>query len=179
MKKIVAIMVIVSAFNAFAGDVVMLVNGKKFEGNVVKIKECQVDFKIDNIKYTIPAADIFAIKFENEESKVYKKYLNAPNRDVNKCLAGSLDAEMYHGKRFGHFMLGFLFGPAAMIGTAMSNPTPERGKETMLMSNNSDSFSDVIYLKCYKKQAKSQLVIAELLGWSSWMLIALNFLALS
>ena len=53
MKKIVAIMVIVSAFNAFAGDVVMLVNGKKFEGNVVKIKECQVDFKIDNVKYTV------------------------------------------------------------------------------------------------------------------------------
>ncbi len=67
-------------------------NGKKFEGSVVKIKECQVEFKIDNVKYTIPAADIFAIKFENEESKVYKKYLNAPNRDVNKCLAVSTRA---------------------------------------------------------------------------------------
>lgn len=176
MKKLVVILLSFTVINVFAGDVLTLMNGNKFDGKVVKIKECQIEYKIQNEKFLIPASDIHSIQFEDINNRIYRNYLKSANRDINNCLAGSLDAEMYHGKKFGHFMLGFLFGPFAMVGTALSNPTPEKGKETMLMSRNRDFFSDVVYLKCYKKQAKSQLIGAEALGWCTWILISLNLL---
>ncbi len=176
MKKLIVILLSFTVVNVFAGDVLTLMNGNKFDGKVVKIKECQIVYKIQNEKFIIPASDIHSIQFEDINNRLYRNYLKSANRDINNCLAGSLDAEMYHGKKFGHFVLGFLFGPFAMVGTALSNPTPEKGKETMLMSRNKDFFSDPVYLKCYKKQAKSQLVLSEALGWGSWILISLNFL---
>ncbi len=70
-------------------------------------------------------------------------------------------------------MLGFLFGPLAIIGTALSNPTPERGKETYMMSKNKEQFSDPEYLSCYKKKAKQHLITMELSGWALWLAILL------
>jgi hypothetical protein len=95
------------------------------------------------------------------------------NDNQDKCLNGKLDAEHYHGKRGGHFVLGVLFGPFAMIGTLVSSPTPERGKQTYLMSKNKDRISDPLYLSCYKKKAKGQLIGMEGLGWAAWVLLTL------
>ena len=88
-------------------------------------------------------------------------------------MKGKLDAENYHGKKGGHFILGMAFGPFAMIGTALSNPTPEKGKRTYMMSENKANFNDLEYLSCYKKQAKRQLITMEGLGWATWILIVL------
>jgi len=84
-----------------------------------------------------------------------------------------LDAENFHGKKGGHFVLGVLFGPFAMIGTALANPKPKKGKDTYMFSENKELFDDPMYLSCYRKKAKGQLIGMEALGWGSWLLLLL------
>lgn len=161
------------AFASYAGDVLTLNNEMVFEGKVKKIKDCTVIFKASGKKYVVPADEIFSIEFEDVRNKVYTKYMEIANQDSDKCLQGRLDAENHHGKKGGHFALGVLFGPFAMLGTALANPTPEKGKRTYMMSENKELFSDPEYLSCYKKKAKGQLIGMEALGWGAWILFAL------
>jgi hypothetical protein len=174
MNKItLSITAILFAIASFAGDILTLNNEMVFEGKVTKIKDCAVVFKADGQKYIVPASEIFSLQFENTEDKVYTDYMQMADGDPNKCLNGSLDAENYHGKKGGHFILGVLFGPFAMIGTALADPTPEKGKQTYMMSKNKEQFSDPEYLSCYKKKAKGQLIGMEALGWGAWILLVL------
>ena len=174
MKKIttalLATLLIVSS--AFAGDIITLNDNKSFEGKVTKIKNCSVVFKADGEKFMIPATDIFSIQFEDVNDKVYTNYL-ALSDNAENCLKGRTDAESFHGKEAGHFILGVLFGPFAMLGTLVSNPTPERGKNTYMNSENRELFSDPAYLKCYKNKAKGKLIGMEALGWGAYLLIIL------
>lgn len=174
MKKIV-LTVVVALFSiaSFAGDVLTLTNEMVFEGQVTRIKDCSVLFKADGKKYIVPATEIYTIEFENPENKVYTDYMKMAEGDPNKCMNGRVDADNYHGKKGGHFVLGVLFGPFAMIGTALSNPTPEKGRNTLMMSKNKDQFSDPEYLSCYRSKAKGQLVGMEALGWGAWILLLL------
>lgn len=175
MKKTTLILTaFLFSISSFAGDILTLNNEKAFEGKVTKIKDCSVVFKAEGNKYIIPAADIFSIQFENTEDKVYTEYLKMTDSNPNKCLNGILDAENYHGKKGGHFVLGVLFGPFAMIGTALADPTPEKGKQTYMMSKNKDQFSDLEYLSCYRRKAKGQLIGMEALGWGAWVLFVLT-----
>ena len=158
---------------SFASDILTLNNEMVFQGKVIKIKDCSVVFKADGNKYVVPASEIFSLQFENTEDEVYTEYMKMADGDPNKCLNGNLDAENYHGKKGGHFVMGMLFGPFAMIGTALSNPTPQNGKQTLMMSENKAQFNDPEYLSCYKKKAKGQLIGMEALGWGTWILILL------
>ena len=161
------------ALSSFAGDILTLNNEMVFEGKVTKIKDCAVVFSSDANKYVVPVSDIYSIQFADTEDKVYTDYLEMSEENPDKCLNGRLDAELYHGKKSGHFILGFLFGPFSIIGTALSNPTPERGRKTYMLSKNKDQFSDPQYLSCYKKKAKGQLIGMEALGWGAWVLLLL------
>lgn len=175
MKKKVLLfsLAIFTSLSLFAGDVLTLSNKMVFEGKVINIKDCDIVFKTDGDKYIIPSSDILSIQFENTDNKIYTDYLKQSENDPNKCLQGRLDAENYHGKKGGHFVLGVLFGPFAMIGTALSEPTPEKGKMTYMLSKNKEQFNDPEYLMCYKKKAKSQLIGSEALGWGAWILFLL------
>ncbi len=157
----------------FAGDILTLNNEMVFEGKVIKIRNCEVVFKADGNKYIVPAADIFSIEFEDTQDKVYTDYMQMVGENPEKCLKGRLDAENYHGKKGGHFILGVLFGPFAMIGTALANPTPEKGRRTYLYSKNREQFTDLEYLSCYRKKARGQLIGMEALGWGAWILFVL------
>jgi hypothetical protein len=173
MKKISLILFAACfALVSAAADVLILNNEMMFEGKIVKIKGCNVIFKTKDTKYIVPASDIYAIQFENPEDKVYTDYMALAAGDVNKCLNGQLDAEHFHGKKGGHFILGVLFGPFAMIGTALATPTPEKGQKTYMLSQNKDQFNDPEYLSCYKKKAKGQLIAMEALGWLAWIVVA-------
>lgn len=158
----------------FAGDILTLNNEMTFEGKVTKIKDCAVVFKAAGEKYIVPVTEIFSIEFENTEDKIYKEYMEMSDEDPSKCLLGKLDAENYHGKKGGHFFLGVLFGPLAMIGTAMASPTPDKGRQTYMLSKNKDKFNDLEYLSCYKKKAKGQLIGMEALGWAAWIVVVLT-----
>ncbi len=172
-KQTLTLIATLFAIASFAGDILTLNNEMVFEGKVARIKDCAVVFKAEGNKYIVPASEIFSLQFENTEDKVYTKYMKMADRNPNKCLSGRLDAENYHGKKVGHFVLGFLFGPFAMIGTAIANPTHEKGKQTYMMSKNNEQFSDPEYLSCYKKKAKGQLIGMEALGWGAWILLLL------
>lgn len=177
MKQITLTMIaILVAFFSFAGDILKLNNEQQFEGKVKRIKDCSVIFKADGQKYEIPASEIFSLQFENTDDKVYTNYLKMLGQDPNLCMQGRLDAENYHGKKGGHLVLGFLFGPFAMLGTALANPTPDKGKRTYMMSKNKEKFNDLEYLSCYKKKAKGQLIGMEAIGWGIYILL---FLVLS
>jgi hypothetical protein len=174
MKKTTTILfAMLIALSSFAGDVLVLNNKLMYEGKVEKIKSCTVVFKSNGDKFEIPASEISSIHFEDTEDKVYRNYMKMTNDGQNKCLSGRLDAENFHGKKGGHFVLGVLFGPFALLGTAMANPTPEKGKRTYMASKNKEMFNDLEYISCYKSKAKGQLLGMEALGWAAWILVAL------
>ena len=82
---------------------------------------------------------------------------------------GQMDAQRYHGKKAGHLVLGLLFGPWAIIGTAIvANPTPYNAENnnTVGLSQNKDQFNDALYLMCYKREAKKTLIGREFAGFS-------------
>lgn len=72
-----------------------------------------------------------------------------------------------------HFVLGLVFGPFAVIGAAISNPTPYKGAKTMMLSKNKEMFSDPVYLQCYKKKALGKNVGNTAIGWGVWALFIL------
>jgi len=162
---------------SFPRDILTLTNQNVFEGKVLKIENCNIVFKVNHQKYIVPSSDIYSIQFGNVNDKVYSDYIDfmhsTDNDGDNLCLDGRLDAENYHGKKGGHFFLGVLFGPFAMIGTALANPTPEKGAKTFLLSKNKEEFANPEYLSCYKKKAKGQLIGMEALGWGAWILLVL------
>jgi hypothetical protein len=162
-------------------EVLYLKNGSVIRGVVIEQVPDQT------VKIQTKDKNIFVYQF-NEIEKITKEEVHAISNDQSqqkssnnkssndnstKCLNGQLDAENYHGKKGTHFVLGVLFGPFAMIGTAVSEPKPQRSKQTLMMSNNKDQFNDPNYLSCYKKKAKGQLIGMEALGWGSWILLLL------
>jgi len=172
MKKItLTITSLLFVIVTFASDILTLNNKKVFIGKVTKIKGCSVVFKVNGNKYLIPTSDIFSIQFGNAKDKVFTKYMQMADGDPNKCMNARLDAENFHGKKGGHVVLGFLFGPFAMLGTAIASPTPDKGKRTYLMSKNKDEFDDLEYISCYKKRAKGQLIGMEAVGWGGAILL--------
>lgn len=158
---------------SFANDILTLNNQMVFMGKIKKIKDCNVVFKASGEKYVIPANEIYSLQFSDTNDKVYTEYLGLNQNNDNACLNGSLDAENYHGKKGAHFIYGFLFGPFAMIGTALSDPSPTSGKNTLLMTQHKDQLSNLEYLSCYKKKAKGKLIGMEGLGWGAFVLLIL------
>jgi len=175
MKKItLTLTATLFAIASFAGDILTLNNEMMFEGKVLKIKNCEVTFKAaDGNKYFIPAEDIFSVVFENPSDKVYTEYLQLADSDPDKCMKGRMDADNYHGKAGLHVALGVLFGPFAIIGAAVSTPTPQKGKDTYAMSQNKDMFQDPMYLNCYTKKARGKNVGNTAIGWGAWILFIL------
>jgi hypothetical protein len=173
MKKLtVTLLLTALALTSYCGDVLTLNNAKVFEGKILKIKDCEVVFKAGRDKFHIPATEIFCVQFADTANKIYKEYIQLSDNDPSKCLKGSKDAALYHGKKVNHFFLGVLFGPFAMIGTAIAKQTPYKGQMTPFKSENSDLFDDPLYLECYKRKAKGQLIGMEAAGWGAWLLFA-------
>lgn len=174
MKNIILFLAIfLFTISSFANDILSLTNGMTFDGKVVKIKDCAIIFKADGKKYIVPANDIYSIEFGDVNDRIYRKYLKMTQNDPDKCLNGKLDAENYHGKKGTHAALGFLFGPFAMIGTAIATPSPDKGRHTLAKSQNKDQFNDPEYLSCYKRKAKGQNILFEGIGWGAWILLVL------
>lgn len=168
---ILSLSLLLTTFIANA-DVLTLMNGQAFQGEVRKIKNCEIVFVASGDKYYIPADSIFSIQFEDVNNKVYQDYLALAN-DPQACLKGTTDAQQFHGKAGAHVLLGFLFGPFAMIGAALASPNPYNGRMTPFASQNKDLFNDPVYLKCYKKKAKGRNVGYATLGWGIWIMIVI------
>ena len=155
-----------------AKDVITLNNNKKFEGKVVKLKNCSLVFKSNGSKFEIPADSIYSIQFDDYNNKLYKNYSSGSTSNENLCFQGQMDATNFHGKKGSHFALGVLFGPFAIIGTALADPNPYNSSNMMMTQSKDDSkFSDPMYLMCYKKKARTDLIVSESLGWLTWIIL--------
>lgn len=154
-----------------SADVIILKDGHGFHGKIKSIKNCTVKFQWGDDKLYIPIDDISCLEFEDPSSKIAMDYMAMP--EDNNCILGMKDAELYHGKYGGHVVLGFFFGPFALIGTAIAQPYPYRGKHTMMMSKNKELFDDSDYALCYKKKAKGRLLGAEAIGLGAAILLIL------
>lgn len=174
MKRlIITILTLIFAISLFGNDVVTLNNQMMFEGKILRIDDCELVFRSGMKRHYIPAEDIYSIQFRDVNSKIYQEYLNNQQGASDKCFMGRTDAQNFHGKEVGHFVLGMLFGPFAMIGTAISNPTPEKGSNTYAKSQNREHFSDPAYLECYRKKVKRKNIGIQAAGWGTWILILL------
>jgi hypothetical protein len=165
IKNLLALVFVVFMGHEGTADIITLNSLRKMEGKVTKIKHCMITLKTDTGKYQIPAEDIYSIQFEDEQDKVYRKYLSELKVDPSKCVNGRLDAVNHHGKKSGHIAMGFLLGPFAMLGTALSEPTPEKGQTTVELSEHPELLQDPDYVSCYKKKAKGRLIGAESIGF--------------
>jgi len=199
---LIFLMFSINMASMFAQDIITLRNGNEIQAFVQNISEIEVKYKrSDNPNgpnYTLKKSDIFMIRYANGSRDVFTdkisthavettsapvvvqpsvqsmtEWVNEGYQDA--CFQGSSDAKEYHGKIGAHIALGFLFGPLAIIGTAVSNPTPEKGKDiySYALLENDELFSNPTYRKCYRKQAKRQLIGWECLGCAFWCLFAL------
>lgn len=177
MKKLIIFLFVVISVAVSAEDVLGLKNQMAFKGCIVGIEDSTIIFNAENEDYYVPFSDISFLLMEDSTKEIYSalQHLDVSDTNVNICQLAQVDADMYHGKKFGHFCLGVLFGPFSIIGTALSSPTPFKGSETPFLSQNSQYFSDPVYLSCYKKKAKGQLIGAEAIGWATWILLVLLF----
>ena len=171
MKKIIFVLFAALSFSVSAKDVLTLSNNLQFEGQVLSVKNSFAEFQSNGELYMIPLMDINSILIEDTTSVAYSDLMNMDLPSQDPCLLGQLDAEMYHGKKGAHFALGALFGPFALIGTALCNPTPDKGNDTYAMSKNKEHFSDPSYLSCYKKKARNQMLTYDAIGWAAWIVL--------
>ncbi len=145
-----------------------------FHGEIIKVKDCFVDFRSsDGQKYRIPGYDVMGYRLEDPMSQWEKPLLEMILNPQENCMAGKMDAEMFHKKGAGNFVGGILLGPFWVIGAAIWSPDPGDGKNTYMMSENKDLFTDPYYLKCYEKKARGTNVTAALGGWATWILFVL------
>jgi len=100
MKKLSLLLTLsLLILTTFAGNILILNNQMVFEGKVPKIKGCAIVFRSNGEKFTVPAAEIATIQFEDIEDKVYTDYLKIANGNSANCLKARLDTEYYHGKK--------------------------------------------------------------------------------
>ena len=179
MKKLIlSLLIVVTVISAQAFDKLTLTNGMQFQGDVVKVKAFSVMFKTEVGKVEVPAKDIYSVEFENPNDEQFVEYLAVLDSasSADNCANGKMDAKKYHGKKGGHFVLGFLFGPFAVIGTAIgANPTPYNAKNKVALSQslNKDQFTDAEYLMCYKREAKKRLILVECAGFGGRVIFTL------
>lgn len=156
-----------------AADVVIMKDGHGFSGKIVSIKQGILKLKWQDDRLFIPLEEVERVEFEDPENKLAGISFMNPVPQGENCIAGQQDAEMFHGKYGGHVVLGFFFGPFALIGTALASPYPHRGRHTAAMSQNKELFDNPEYALCYKRKAKARLLGAEAIGWGAWLVIAL------
>jgi hypothetical protein len=163
-KLILLIFSFLISINLCAEGNLIIENQKWLEDNDINSLDCNSKINVEQKQYILTITDIVSLQLEEPYSSVENSFIKSCIEDSIKCINGSFDAKKYHGKKGQHILLGMFLGPYAMIGTALSNPTPERGEKTMSMSKNNELFNDPEYRKCYKKKAKRQLIGMEAIG---------------
>ena len=144
MKKIMIGLIMFAATFAYANgnDVIGLKNKIQFCGTVLDVTDSSALFTVNGIIYEIPTVDIDFIALKDSNTKAAQSLADVFSDNPNLCMLGQCDAEMYHGKTGGAFVLGMLVGPFAVIGYALTRPDPYDGKNTVMMSHNSQYFSN-------------------------------------
>ncbi len=146
-------------FTSPEGEETTLEDFRFFRGEIKKVKNCIVYFKVNGKVLQIPVAHVAGYIISDKNSK-----LNAIFKDMeaqNYCAEGTNDATKYHRSN-GWYWGGFLFGVFAVIPALVVEPSP-RG--------NSPYYSDTSYIMCYGRKAKSMNIVSVLYGWLTWVVV--------
>lgn len=77
MKRVIFLLGCISAFNAYAQDVIVCRDGEEIESKVLKISQTEVEYKKwtnqDGPSYTLDKSKVFMIKYQNGEKDVFKE----------------------------------------------------------------------------------------------------------
>lgn len=77
MKRVIFLLGCISAFNAYAQDVIVCQDGEEIESKVLKISQTEVEYKKwtnqDGPSYTLDKSKVFMIKYQNGEKDVFKE----------------------------------------------------------------------------------------------------------
>lgn len=171
MKNFTLLSFLLISLSAFANDIITLSNGASFEGKVVQIHSCDLQFRFDGDTYTIPADDIESVQLESINERITRKINNLLAADDN-CWKGTNDGAN-HGKGGGQFFAGVGFGAFGVIGCAVAQRSPAKSSNMALMSANKDLWNNSEYLNCYNKSARGKAITNSLLGWATWILLLL------
>ena len=125
--------------------------------------------KVLMIRYANGSKDIFTDTEQPEEESYVPDTPELSASD--KCHLGTMDADMYHGWKGASVTSGVCCGVFGVLACAIGSPTPEKGKQTSMMSGNKDLFSDPNYRKCYEKKARGTKINHALIGWAAWLLL--------
>lgn len=153
-----------------ASDILTLHNGQVFEGKLLHIGACDIDFKFNGESFTIPADDIALVELERMSKRRERRLARVITEEGN-CWKGTQDGSN-HGHGGGHFALGFLFGPFGVIGCALSNRTPHKSAN-MISNQNNNLWNNGEYLDCYKKSANGKAVGTSAIGFAVWLVFLL------
>lgn len=200
MRRILIIITIISISIVAANsqDVIYKTDGTEIQSKIIELTVETIKYKSydqpNGPIRNILLSEVFMIIYENGNREVFKKDIEVIKEDENiqlgcqnneyfkkedelstmdKCAKGQNDADMFHGKKGSHVVLGILFGGFAVLGAAVTNPTPEKGINTQIMSENKELFNDPSYRSCYIRQARKNNTNGALIGWGSWVLFLL------
>ena len=152
-----------------AKDIVVLQNGHRFEGEVVKISKNHLVFAASGERYRIPASDLAYVGLEALEPVSEE----AAFSDVDVCLRAYNDTRL-RGRHWHNFFGGVLFGPATIIYDLVKTYHPLHDRRVLLLSKNKGYFSDPVYLECYTYRAKTNATLQAAGGWATWLLFLKN-----
>ena len=145
-----------------AKDIVVLQNGHRFEGEVVKISKNHLVFAASGERYRIPASDLRYVGLDE-----------ALDSDVDVCLRAYNDTRL-RGRHWHNFFAGVFFGPVTIIYDLVKTYHPLHDRRVLLLSKNKGYFSDPVYLECYTYRAKTNATLQAAGGWATWLLFFKN-----
>jgi len=152
-----------------AKDMVILQNGHRFVGEVVKISNRHVLFNIQGDRFRIPASDLAYVGLASLDDTS----MPLSSNDVDVCLRAYNDTRL-RGRLWNNFFSGVVFGPFAIGYDLLKDYHPLNDKRVMLLSKNKGHFSDPVYLECYNYRAKTTATLQAAAGWATWILFFKN-----
>ena len=136
---------------SYAKDILTLTGKKKFNGEILKIKDCLITFKMNDNTYKIPATNIFSIQFENAENKIYRKHLKKSlSSPEDVCLNANIN-DGSNNKDEVAIIKGVFFGPFANINAELIKSYKLKNSAPDINTGEKEIFSDPDYLKFYLK----------------------------
>lgn len=93
MKRVFFLLGCISAFNAYAQDVIVCRDGEEIESKVLKISQTEVEYKKwtnqDGPLYTLDKSKVFMIKYQNGEKDVFKEEPAVQQTSTTKGQSGA------------------------------------------------------------------------------------------
>jgi hypothetical protein len=168
MKQSILVLAVLLCFgNSYSKDKIFLKNGKKIKGVISHIEDNRVVIQKKNSQYEYTSDDVQYIEFDVNNVKLAK--IIEQNPDDFTYLDGQQDAQLYHKRFGGNFVLGVAFGLFGFIGVAVGNvKDPPVG-----IPDYAEKINSADYREGYRKKGKGKNLGAAGAGWAVGVVLVL------